>query len=636
MDDSLPEIKRLKQQLRIYTDAFKQYNNINNKYTKALDELQEIKSELQATNETLERKVTERTEALLQKEHFLQSIIDGMSEPVVVINTDFTINMMNTRVQETYLSHDIADPKHPKCYEVIQGRSLPCDEVEVNRINCPLRAMFQSPRDLKTLYTNYEFKESAREFEALSAPLLDVEGNLSAIIQTHRDITEHIRMREHLKRQKEELDYQAHFDSLTTLPNRLFFNEHLTHAIKKSRQSHRKIALFFIDLDKFKQVNDTLGHDYGDKVLCEASTRMQQTLRIDDMLFRLGGDEFTIVMENITSPEDASILAQRINTIMEDPIFLENETLYVSNSIGISIYPDDAQNAADLLRFADAAMYKAKEEGRNTFRFYSSRFSDKISKEFDLANNLRKAILNEEFEVHYQPQIDSRTKKLIGMEALVRWNRPGIGTIVPGDFIPLAEETGLIVMIDDIVMRHAMKEFSQWIKDGLNPGILALNISIKRLESDNFLSILRHYLDIFGLDPSHLELEITESDIMRKPEENTAKLNQIRQMGITIAIDDFGTGYSSLSYLKKLPVSKLKIDQSFIRDLPHSDEDAQITKAIVAMSHSLNLETIAEGVETAEQEAFLLQYTCDDMQGFLYSKPINAEAMHEFLLRLRS
>lgn len=629
------ELKQLKKQLSVYSSAFKQYKNIDEKYNRTLEALKETKKELLQTNEMLETKVRQRTQELEEKQHYLQSVIDGINEPVVVINTDYTVSMMNIAISQTLPSAKMADPSRPKCYEVIQHRMIPCDEGGGELIECPLRKMLTTRSAETTVYSKISDVQGAKKFEALSSPLWNEEGLMIGIIQTHRDITEHVRLRSDLERQKDALDYQAHYDVLTSLPNRLYFNEHLMHSIKKSNRYNRKIALLFIDLDKFKQINDTMGHNYGDLVLQHVAGKIIGVLRSEDLLFRIGGDEFTVIMENIRDVEEAIRLAGRINAVLQEPMLIREKQIYMTSSVGISLYPDDAMEVNDLIRFADAAMYKAKEEGRNTFRVYSTSLSERISEKFDLELKLRDAIANREFTVYYQPQIDAITKKLIGMEALVRWISPSQGIIVPQSFISLAEETGLIVMIDDFVMKTAILQFCEWKRQRLDPGVLALNISVKKLEEECFLTDLQKYMQQCGMRPEWLELEITESDIMKKPEDNIFKLNQLRDMGVKVAIDDFGTGYSSLSYLKKLPISKLKIDQSFIHELPNNEEDAQITKAIVAMSRSLNLQTIAEGVETKEQEAFLIESTCDDLQGFLYSKPIDKDEMYSYLLKAK-
>ncbi len=393
----------------------------------------------------------------------------------------------------------------------------------------------------------------------------------------------------------------------------------------------RRLALFFIDLDRFKQINDSLGHDMGDIVLKEVSQRLKAKIRSTDTLARLGGDEFTILMEDLKTPHDAALQGQKIIHVLEQPIHVEGHTLYVTSSIGISLYPEDGDDASHLLKYADAAMYKAKEEGRHNYKFYSSEMIDLAFERVQMETNLYQSLKNEEFVVYYQPQIDGYTDKLIGMEALVRWQHPSKGLIAPDKFLSIAEDTGLIVELDRWVMKTAMTQLVEWYKKGLNPGKLALNLATKQLQEEDFLSMLHDMLIEIGMKPEWLELEITESAIMNNPQHAMAVLKSISELGVELAIDDFGTGYSSLSYLKKLPINKIKIDQSFIRELPFDEKGAGITKSIIALSKSLNLRVVAEGVETSEKRDFLVENGCINIQGYFYSKPIPADKMEVML-----
>ena len=445
------------------------------------------------------------------------------------------------------------------------------------------------------------------------------------------DISPTIELELQYKQQTQELQYQAYHDMLTELPNRTLFKERLERSIIEANRHKNNFALFFIDLDQFKKINDSLGHHIGDKVLIEATKRLKRSLREEDTLSRLGGDEFTVILKNIKIPKNAATVAQKILNNMKEPIKIGIHTLHISASIGIALYPDNATNMDDLIKYADAAMYKAKDEGRNNFQFYSEEMTrDALSKVL-LENSLRNAIKEEEFVVYYQPQYDANNNTIVGMEALVRWIHPNIGLIPPVEFIPLAEENGLIIDIDRIVMKKAMKQFVQWYEDGLNPGKLALNLSMRQLSNNHFITYLLQTMQDYNFQSSWLELEVTEGQMMSNPEQSIRKLKRLSDMGIDIAIDDFGTGYSSLSYLKKLPLKKLKIDQSFVRDLPDDDEDVAITKAIIAIGESLNLRLIAEGVETKEQRDFLLQNNCHFIQGYYYSKPIAADEILRLL-----
>jgi len=432
-----------------------------------------------------------------------------------------------------------------------------------------------------------------------------------------------------IQKQKEVLHIQAYHDILTGLPNRALFQDRLKYAVKHAKRYNKSMALFFIDLDHFKEVNDSLGHHIGDKLLIEVTKRFKSQIREDDTLARLGGDEFTIIVENLEKVHNASILAEKIQHILTKSMHIDGHTFYVTCSIGISTYPQDSKDIESLLKYADVAMYKAKDEGRNNIQFYSTEMTELATERFETQTHLRKGLENNEFVLCYQPQIDVKNGHLIGMEALIRWNHPLKGFILAEKFIDIAEETGMIVEIDKWVMETAMKQMSYWYEQGFNPGILSLNLSMRELRSDDFISEMSKTMKALKFDPEWLGLEITESHVMKNPDESILKLQQISNMGVNISIDDFGTGYSSLAYLKRLPVHRVKIDKSFISGIPHDQEDLEIVKAIIALSRSLGLEIIAEGVENEEQRDILFEYGCEYIQGFYYSQPINAEEIEK-------
>ncbi len=478
-------------------------------------------------------------------------------------------------------------------------------------------------------------KKSQEVMDAdLSLSLIkDEKGNVAGLVGYSQDITKRKKAEAELLKQKDILDHQAHHDALTGLANRILFNDRLEQSLKKAKRSNSKIAVLFIDLDHFKEINDSLGHAVGDDILKVVTNRLNSSIRNEDSIARLGGDEFVIMLDGLIQGQNASLLAQKILEVLAKPITIEGHILYVSSSIGISIYPDDGVNTDNLLKYADAAMYKAKAEGRNNFQFYSSEMTELAFERVVMEASLRAALEDEDFIVYYQPQIDAKKNELVGMEALVRWNHKTMGIISPAKFIPLAETTGLIIELDQFVMRTAMKQMVQWYKDGLTPGKLALNLAVKQLQQKDFIEVLQSMLSETKCKPEWIELEVTEGKIMHNPEEAIVVLNQISDIGIELAIDDFGTGYSSLSYIKKLPIHKLKIDQSFIRDLPDDAEDSAITKAIISLTHNLNLKVIAEGVETKEQKDFLINNGCNYIQGYFYSKPVDADAMREILTK---
>jgi diguanylate cyclase (GGDEF)-like protein/PAS domain S-box-containing protein len=479
-------------------------------------------------------------------------------------------------------------------------------------------------------YQGYQFewqniKASGETFlsEVTITPvILDGEEVLHISI---RDISEKKRVQEALIEQKNILHYQAHHDALTDLPNRILFNDRLEHGIKRAKHNNTMLALLFIDLDHFKKINDTLGHHIGDRVLTTVADRLKKKIHNEDTLARLGGDEFTVIIEDVKHTQDIQKLAQQIRTVLIEPISIDEHTLYISGSIGISIYPQDDTDPQNLIKYADAAMYRAKEEGRNTYQFYSKEMTTQALQRLMMESSMREALNNQEFRLYYQPQFNVKTGEVIGVEALIRWEHPELGMLAPGRFIPLAEESDLIIEIDRWVMKTAMQQLSDWYAKGYTPGLIALNLSMRQLSSSDFMELLEKYMDQTCFNPAWLELEVTEHQVMKRPDESIEKLQVLDAMGIKIAIDDFGTGYSSLAYLKRLPVSTLKIDQSFIRDIPEDKEDEAIVKAIIALAESLGMELIAEGVESEAQIAFLKENNCIQMQGYYYSRPLPAE-----------
>jgi diguanylate cyclase (GGDEF)-like protein/PAS domain S-box-containing protein len=440
-----------------------------------------------------------------------------------------------------------------------------------------------------------------------------------------RDISDKKATALEILRQKDTLYHQAYHDDLTGLPNRMLFMQKLKDLLYKSDKEKDKFALVFIDLDRFKEINDSLGHPMGDKVIIILAKRLQFIINVDDIVARLGGDEFLILLKSV---EEKELLSNRIKKILKltnEPMFIDNHRLYSSTSIGISLYPKDDCDADNLLKYADAAMYKAKELGGNNFQFYSQEMTTYAYENVMMERDLRESIKAEDFEVYYQAQIHLKTGKIIGAEALVRWQHPTVGFLSPDVFIPLSVKTGLIIELDLWVMNTAMQTFSTWYSQGLSPGILALNVSMQQLESSEFVETVVENVLNYQFKYEWLECEMTETAVMKDPIKVISILEELHALGVTIAIDDFGTGYSSLSYLKRLPIDKLKIDQSFIKDI-EDDETAQaIVNTIIVLGRSLNLDIIAEGVETRGQEKFLASHGCHQAQGYYYSKPIPAK-----------
>jgi len=460
--------------------------------------------------------------------------------------------------------------------------------------------------------------------------MLEIE-NENYIYVTWRDIQKKKEMENKLLEQKETLYIQANHDPLTGLANRNLFYDRLRQGIHKSKRNNSKIALLFIDLDIFKDINDSLGHDVGDALLKQVAQRLTTSIRKEDTVSRIGGDEFTIIMENINDIKLVSDKAFVLREEIAKPYKILEHIIHISCSIGISIYPDDTTQVNHLIKYADTAMYKAKAEGRNRQWFYSNEMTKIVSNRIKIDNDIREGIFNNDFETYYQVQVDAKEEKIIGAEALIRWNHKDNGLTFPDDFIPVAEKSDLIIQLDDWMMDSAMKKFSQLYRDNFNPGTLSLNLSIKQLESSNYIKKLKNTMEKHSFKPEWLKLEILESQIMKRVKENIVKLDEIHALGINIAMDDFGTGESSFTYLKKFPISRIKIDKSFVMNMKDGKENQEIVKAIIALGNALNLEVLAEGVETLEDKEYLISNNCHLMQGYYFSKPINAKHFSELL-----
>jgi diguanylate cyclase (GGDEF)-like protein/PAS domain S-box-containing protein len=435
------------------------------------------------------------------------------------------------------------------------------------------------------------------------------------------------------KRAEEKLNFLINYDVLTSLPNRRLFTDRLEQAIAAVKRSGGHIALFYLDPDRLKTINDTLGHAAGDELLRLMATRIGEQLRPGDTVARLNGDVFAILASDIREESHAALLAEQILTALHRPFIINGSELFINSSIGISVFPTDTENIDVLHQHADTALHQAKMLGGNNFQFFTADMNVLMVHRLNLENSLRKALEREEFELYYQPQVNIVSGEVTGAEVLLRWRSPELGLVTPTQFIGLAEETGLIVPIGKWVLRTACAQAVAWMKQGQKPLCFTVNLSARQFREGSLGQTVADALQKSGLPPSLLELELTESVIMEKAEETIATLQQLHAMGILISIDDFGTGYSSLSYLKRLPIQILKIDQSFVRDLDTDGDDKAIVSAVVALAHSLQLKVIAEGVETAAQLAYLKQIGCDVMQGYYYSRPLKADDFHELLTR---
>jgi diguanylate cyclase (GGDEF)-like protein len=459
---------------------------------------------------------------------------------------------------------------------------------------------------------------------------------MSNLEQSYEDLAKEIKAKEKaLQRAKdlgETMRRLAQHDTLTGLPNRLMFMERLKQALNKARRHNSQLALFFIDLDQFKHVNDSLGHSVGDQFLQMVAQRLKQNVREEDTVARLGGDEFTVIMEDLHRPQEAAVVAQKLMASFKPTFRIEENELFMSVSIGISLYPQDSLDLESLIRNADTAMYRSKEEGRNNFQFYTKDMTARAVERVRIEAQLRRALAQDQFELYYQPQVDLDLGCMQDAEALVRWRHTNEGLMLPLTFITVAEETGLIVPIGAWVLRAVCTRIKVWRDVGCLPGRIAVNLVGKELMQESFVQTVLEIMDNTGCSPTFLELEVSESFFMGQAEQTLQILHQLRDLGITITIDDFGAAYSSLGYLKRLPITKLKIDRSFIGGIAKQTEDEDIAKAIIALAKSLQLEVVAEGVETAEQREFLHAVGCNRIQGNLVSQPLPvSEFEHIFL-----
>jgi diguanylate cyclase (GGDEF)-like protein/PAS domain S-box-containing protein len=432
------------------------------------------------------------------------------------------------------------------------------------------------------------------------------------------------------KSAEERIHYLAHFDLLTDLPNRVLLQDRMSQAIAAAERDREEIAILFIDLDRFKQINDSLGHPVGDRVLKTVAERIKRCIRDSDTGARLGGDEFVVVLPK-TGAEGAAHVAQKIQESLSDPFLIGTHKLSVTPSIGMSIYPHDGTELHTLIKNADSAVYRAKELGRNNFQFFTHTMTRAAFESMMVENGLRQAITDGDLVLHYQPQLELATGRIIGAEALVRWNRPGKGLSYPDQFIHIAEDAGLIVPIGKWVVAEACRQNAQWLQMGLSPGRVAVNLSAVQFRNKGFSKYMAETLQETGLDATYLDIELTESVVMEDIEKSVLTMKELAAMGISLSIDDFGTGYSSLYYLKRLPLHKLKIDRTFVQDCAHDSDDAAIVHAVISLAHSLRLMVLAEGVENAEQLNFLATHRCDALQGYYFSKPLSAEAYTAYL-----
>jgi len=580
-------------------------NSVNNAVKKRQLEAENIKMQTQ----------------LRESEKLHRYIVNKSPDIVYILDSQGRFTFINKRV-ESLLGYKMKEVIGKHYSEIVHEDDLEKAQFKFNERRTGQRASINIELKLKC-----KNKDQTRNFDNR---LLPIEINSVGVYSTKdskgsnkfigtygiaRDITDRIEAEEIIR-------FQAYHDMLTRLPNRTLLKDRLNQAITHARRNMTNLSVMFLDLDRFKLINDTLGHIVGDHLLQAVAMRLRHCLREGDTLARIGGDEFTLLLPEVESREDAEVIARKIIKSLKMPFKIDSHELFVSTSIGISHYPEDGETMESLIKHADIAMYSVKGSGKNGFQCYNDSMLHAYSHHLSLENDLRRAMENNQFEIYYQPQINIETNEVFAMEALIRWQHPERGLISPSEFIELAEETRLIKQMGNWILQNACAELDRWRQMGLTTVRIAINVSAVQLEQANFVKFVLNTLAENNIPGDHLEIEITENTLMHDTDDGILKLRELSDHGIKIAIDDFGTGYSSLNYLKRLPIDTLKIDQSFIRDMSKSDEDSSIIKAIIAMARGLNLNIISEGVETEEQLNQLKAWRCKNMQGFLFGRPM--------------
>ena len=560
--------------------------------------------------------VTDRKNAE-ENQRIASEAIDNVMEGILVIDTEGRIEFANPAFLSStgYTSHEVIgknlsflkSDKHDDVFYMQVWRAIKSNSMWKGEI-----------------WSRRKSGESYPQWLSVTG-IRNRHGQVTHYVGASRDITL-------IKEAEEEIRYRAYHDPLTNLPNRLLFRDRLQHAIARASRVESKIAVLFIDLDHFKNFNDSLGHSYGDKLLQVVASKIELCVRDGDTVARIGGDEFTVIMEDIDKEEDVIVVANKLLNLFKENINIGGESAYLGVSIGISIYPNDGEDVETLTKLADTAMYCVKDEGRNNYRFFTPDMEERIVERVSLEQNLRAGIDQQQFLVHYQPVIDIKKGCVAGMEALVRWDKPDEGLVFPNRFIPLAEARGLIVPIGEWVLRQACTEATLWRRAGYEHVAVSVNLSARQFREKDLVERVKKIIDDTGIEPEQLILEITETTIMEDMENSVATMHELKAMNIRIAMDDFGTGYSSFNYLKEFPVDYLKLDYLFIRDITTDHNARKIAIAVIGLAKELGLTVVAEGVETAEQLNFLKEHGCDLVQGFYFSKPIEGEQLEHAIL----
>lgn len=613
LDHDLTELMKVQEALT------KAYEELEGRVEERTRELAKLAGELRAEIE--ERKRIE--EALRRSEKRLSSITSSVAEGIYVLDENGRILFMNPEA-ERLLGWTI-DEVHEKSFHDLvhfrtrDGAPLPLEQCNMHRV-IKTGKRFSSTDEVFVRKNGSVFPISV-----IAAPIIE-EGRVIASIIAFNDITE-------LKRHEEEIKVLAHHDALTGLPNRRLFRDLITVELAQARRNRKKMAVLFLDLDRFKDINDTLGHDTGDLLLKEVAARFKISIRQSDTIARIGGDEFNIIIPDITLAEAAAEVARKITDSLKRPVIIADHALNITASVGISVYPDDSGELDDLLSFADMAMYHAKESGRNQYRFYNPAINTRSRERMRFESRLRQALDRGELVLYFQPVVSVPTRQIAAAEALVRWAHPEMGLLEPRQFIPAAEEIGLITSIDEWVLHAACSQIKKWMDAGLKPVGITVNLSQREFQKPELAEKVSAALRKAALPSECLSLELTETAAMSNIDLTISRLKELRDIGIKISIDNFGTGYSSLNYLKRLPIRQLKIDRTFVRDITTNPDDRALISAVTSMAHTLEMKVIAEGVETEDQLSFLSSTNCDEAQGFLFSGPVSAEEFESRLMK---
>lgn len=583
----------------------------------ALTKKWQLMQEIREYTKLLENKVQERTDSLQQSLSMMRATLESSADGILVVDNIGNLVDYNNKFIEIFeIPESILNTKD----------NLVIFKYIINQFEDP-EEFIKKVQDLRnnpdSISIDVNKLKNGRVLERYTQPHRLNGNKIVGRVWSFRDITTRIFL-------EEKLEYQALHDPLTGLPNRVLLMDRLRQAIEKSKRNHTLVGILFFDLDRFKLINDSLTHAVGDELLQSISQRLSTITRDLDTLCRLGGDEFVMLVSDLEDENSLSAIARKLLKELQKPFNLAKRILNITASLGISIYPRDGTGTDELLRAADLAMYRSKEYGKNQFQFYTSDLNQKSIKRWEDENALQNALLNNEFFICYQPQIDTTAKKIISVEALIRWRNKKNEIILPMDFIPLAEETGLIIPIGEWILREACKQNKKWQDNGLSAIRVAVNVATAQFKQNNFVDIVSGILTETGLKPEYLEIEVTEN-VLLSQNEVTETIIKLKELGLQIVLDDFGTGNSSLNYLRKIPIDRLKIDRSFIEHINTDKNDEILIKAIIDMANSLNLEVLAEGVETQNQLQFLQKQHCDEFQGFYFSEPLSSPEMELYL-----